>query len=81
MPPYIQDMADWLDGTAVHPCNFESAYKGHEIMMALVRSAMLGGQVPLPLPSGMDELSLLKQKLPEARVLLSTPANAKEYGL
>jgi len=81
MPQYIQEMADWLDGAAVHPCNFESAYKGHEIMMALVRSAMLGGQVALPLASGMDELALLKQKLPEAKVLLSTPVNAKEYGV
>jgi hypothetical protein len=33
MFPYIQEMADWLDdGAKVHPCNFESAYKGFEIM-------------------------------------------------
>jgi len=80
MPPYIQDMADWLDGKKVHPCNFESAYKGHEIMMAMVRSAALGGQVALPLASGMDELALLKEKLPEAKVLLSFSGNQKEYG-
>ncbi len=81
MPPYIQDMADWLDGKKVHPCNFESAYKGHEIMMALVRSVLHGGQVALPLGSGMDELALLKQRLPEGELLLGMQASAKEYGL
>jgi hypothetical protein len=81
MPPYIQDMADWLDGTKLHPCNFPSAYAGHEILMALVRSAVQGGQVALPLSSGIDELALLKEKLPHAKVLLSSEANAKEYGL
>ncbi|MGA2975653.1 MAG: Gfo/Idh/MocA family oxidoreductase [Spirochaetia bacterium] len=80
MPPYIQDIADWLDGKKIHPCNFDSAYKGHEIMMALVRSAAGGGQVALPLASAGDELALLKEKLPETKVLLSSPANAKEYG-
>jgi predicted dehydrogenase len=80
MPPYIQDMADWLDGTRVHPCNFDSAYKGHEIMMALLRSVLFGGQVALPLSSGMDELALLKEKLPDAKVLLSSEVHAKEYG-
>ena len=80
MPPYIQDMAEWLDGGKTHPCNFPSAYAGHEILMALVRSAAQGGQVPLPLESGIDELALLKEKLPDAKVLLSSEANAKEYG-
>ena len=79
MPPYIQDMADWLDDRKMHPCNFASAYTGHEILMALVRSVIQGGQVPLPLSSGMDELALLKEKLPDAKVLLSSAANAKEY--
>src|SRR5574342_1168578 len=50
MPPYIQEMADWLDDEArVHSCNFDSAWKGFEIMMALCRSAAEGGQVALPL--------------------------------
>jgi len=81
MPGYIQDMAYWLDDeTKVHPCNFASAYKGHEIMMGLVRSALQGGQVALPLASGMDEIAQLKEKLPASRVLLSASANAKEYG-
>jgi len=80
MPPYIQDMAAWLDDEkAVHPCNFESAYKGFEITMAFCRSVTKGGQVALPLTSGDDELDLLNAALPDAKVMLSMPANAKEY--
>src|SRR6185436_549861 len=56
MPPYIQEMADWLDdNTKVHPCNFEHACLGAEIMLALQRSAAEGGQVALPLVTGADE--------------------------
>ncbi len=80
MPPYIQQMADWLDDpNKVHPCNFESAYKGFEITMALCRSAAAGGQVALPLAAAANELDMLKAALPERQVLLSMPANAKEY--
>ena len=80
MPPYIQEMADWLDDdTRVHSCNFASAYKGLEIMMALCRSAAGGGQVALPLTSGENELDLIRASLPDRKVLLSMPANAKEY--
>jgi len=80
MPPYIQDIATWLDEPArVHPCNFESAYQGFEIMMALCRSAAEGGQVALPLREGADELALLRSRLPDRKVLFSLAANAKEY--
>jgi len=80
MPPYIQDIANWLDDpTQVHPCHFESAYKGFEIMMALCRSAAQGGQVALPLAEGTDELALLRERLPDRVVLFSTPAHTKEY--
>ena len=81
MPPYIQDIANWLDDpTQVHPCNFGSAYKGFEIMMALCRSAAHGGQVALPLTEGADELALLAARLPERKVLCTPGATAKEYG-
>ena len=81
MPPYIDQMADWLDDDAkVHPCNFDSAYKGFEIMMAFCRSAAQGGQVALPLTSAADEVELLRKHLPATKVLLSMAANAKEYG-
>jgi len=80
MPPYIQDMADWLDDDRkVHPCNFDSAYAGFEIMMALCRSAVDGGQVALPLSEPADEVELLRAYLTGRRVLCSTAANAKEY--
>ncbi len=80
MPPYIEDIAGWLDdGAKVHPCNFDSAYKGFEIMMAFCRSAAQGGQVALPLSGPADELELLDRSLGAAKVLPSTPANAKEY--
>jgi len=81
MPPYIQEMADWLDDDArVHQCNFQSAYEGHEILMALCRSVIEGGQVALPLTEGIDEIALLRERLPDKKVMLSMEANAKEYG-
>jgi predicted dehydrogenase len=80
MPPYIQDIANWLDDDQkVHPCNFASAYEGFEIMMALCRSVLEGGQVPLPLSGAMDEIQSLSARLAGRRALPSTPANAKEY--
>ena len=80
MPPYIQEIADWLDDEAkVHSCNFESAYKGFEVMMAFCRSAAGGGQVALPLVSAANELEMLRRAIPDRGVLLSMPANAKEY--
>jgi predicted dehydrogenase len=80
MPPYIRQMADWLDDDAkVHPCNFSSAYSGAEIVAALCRSAAGGGQVALPLSEGADELEMLRAHLPDRPVLLSIPENSKEY--
>jgi predicted dehydrogenase len=80
MPPYIQQMADWLDDDAkLHACNFASAYKGFEIMMAFCRSAAQGGQVALPLSAPADEMELLRRAVPERKVLLAIPASAKEY--
>jgi len=80
MPPYIQQMADWLDrDSAVHPCNFAGAYKGFEIMMAFCRSAAQGGQVALPLTAPADEIELLKHSVPDRKVLLSFAGSAKEY--
>ncbi|MEI7437011.1 MAG: Gfo/Idh/MocA family oxidoreductase [bacterium] len=81
MPPYIQEMADWLDDPQkLHACNFDSAYKGMEIMMGLCRSAAEGGQVVLPLTAPADEVEMLKKTVTDRKVLLSCPVNAKEYG-
>ncbi len=80
MPPYIRQMAEWLDDDAkVHECNFASAYQGFEIMMGLCRSVAERGQVALPLTAGADEIAMLKAAVPDRKVILSIPANAKEY--
>lgn len=80
MPPY-QEIADWLDDDGrIHSCKFRSAYAGFEIMMALSRSAVNGGQVALPLTEAADEVEMMKQHLADRKVLLSSPVNAKEYG-
>ncbi len=82
MPPYIQEMADWLDDDRkVHSCSFDKAYAGAEIMFALQRSAAEGGQIALPLTTGADEQALLKAKVPARTVLVSSPVNNKEFGL
>jgi predicted dehydrogenase len=80
MPPYVQQMVHWLDDDSkVHPCCFANAYKGFEIMSALYRSVVEGGQVALPLTSGMDEIAALKEKLPAKKVILTLAESAKEY--
>ncbi len=65
MPPYVQQIADWLDDPAqVHPCNGDSAFKGLEIMMAICRSVVQRGKVFLPLGPGEPELEALEKALP-----------------
>jgi predicted dehydrogenase len=81
MPPYIQEMADWLDGKKVHQCNLEHAALGAEIMLALQRSAAVGGQVALPLAAGADEQAMLTPVATAHRVLVSCEQNRKEFGL
>jgi len=82
MPPYVEQMADWLDNDQkVHPCCFANAYQGFEIMSAMYRSAAEGGQIALPLTSGADEIALLKAKLPATKPILTLAESAKEYGL
>jgi predicted dehydrogenase len=66
MPPYVQDIANWLDDpNCVHPCNGDRALKGFEIMMAACRSAVQRGKVALPLAPGEPELDALKRALPQ----------------
>jgi len=82
MPPYIQEMADWLDDdTKAHPCNFEHACQGAEIMLALQRSAAEGGQIALPLTIGADEQAMLKSRVPDRSVPVSYEQSRKEFGL
>ncbi len=80
MAPYVQQMADWLDDDdAPHPARFERAYQGFEIVSALYQSAIDGGQIALPLASGMDEIAAFRTKLPADKVLMTLRESAKEY--
>jgi predicted dehydrogenase len=80
MPPYVEGMARWLDDESqVHPCNGESAHKGFEITMGILRSIVARGQVRLPLGPGEPEIEALARVLPERPVLLSAEGNRKEY--
>ena len=73
-------MADWLDDDKrVHSCNFEHAYTGFEIMMAMCRSVAEGGQVPLPLTAPADEMAMLTKAVGDRAVLFGMAASAKEY--
>lgn len=82
MPPYVQEMADWLDDDSkVHQCCFESAFKGCEIMMGLCRSIVEGGQVAIPLEGDAEEITALKEKLADKQVLLGHPDHAAEFGM
>ncbi len=79
-PPYVEDMARWLDDDSqVHPCNGESAHKGFEITMGILRSIVGRGQVRLPLGPGDPEIEALARVLPDLPVLLSAQGNRKEY--
>lgn len=80
MGPYVQEMADWLDDeNRPHPLRFERAYHGLEIVSALYRSVIEGGQVALPLTTAMDELAGLKAKVPDRKILMTLAESAKEY--
>jgi predicted dehydrogenase len=80
MAPYVADIAAWLDDDKkVHPCNGESAFKGIEITMALMRSVVERGQVKLPLGPGEPEVELLRKSIPDRPVILSFEGSRKEY--
>jgi predicted dehydrogenase len=80
MPGYIQDMADWLDRGKVHPCCFENAYAGFEVMMGMLRSAARGGQVTLPLLDAGNEPEELRRALSDAPLQVTLEESRKEYG-
>jgi predicted dehydrogenase len=80
MPGYIQDIADWLDEGEVHPCSFDHAYAGFEVMMGMLRSAARGGQVTLPLADEADELEELRKAVSTAPLQVTLEESRKEYG-
>ena len=79
MPGYIQDMADWLTSGKLHPCCFENAWSGFEVMMGAFRSAARGGQVGLPLLDGADELAELRRALSGTPLQVTLEESRKEY--
>jgi len=80
LPPYVQEMADWLDDDRTpHPLRFERAFHGLEIVSALYRSVIEGGQIALPLTRGLDELDGLRGRVPDRKVLMTLAESAKEY--
>ena len=80
MAPYVQEMADWLDDDdRPHPLRFERAYQGLQIVSGLYRSVIEGGQIALPLTSGMDEIAGLKARVPDRKALMTLADSAKEY--
>jgi hypothetical protein len=79
MPGYIQDFADDLNGVKPHPCGFDNAFHNFSIWQAMNRSTLEGGQVALPLTSGMDEVAELKAKLTDKKLLVTLEESKKEY--
>jgi predicted dehydrogenase len=79
MPPYVQEMADWLNDGTVHECCFANAYKGFEAMMGLLRSATEGGQIAMPLSDGPAELDELEKVLSDKAVIPTTEETRQEY--
>jgi predicted dehydrogenase len=60
---YIEDIALWLDGVKEHPCNGEDAFKGFQLAMALLRSAVERKIIYLSLDKGDDETEAVKRIL------------------
>jgi predicted dehydrogenase len=80
MLPYVQQIADWLDDAErPHPARFERAFHGLEIISGLYRSAVEGGQIALPLTTGMDEIEALRGKVPDRHVLMPLAESGNEY--
>jgi len=80
MPPYVDDMAKWMDDGIEHPCSFDQAYDGFMTMAAMMRSVVEGGQVALPLTDGKDETQLLIDNLTDKPVLFGSDLHKPEYG-
>ena len=79
MPGYIKDIADWLNKGKIHPCCFENAYTGFEVIMAMYRSVVKGGQISLPLTTSANELEELKKVIPNTKLLVTLEESRKEY--
>lgn len=62
---YINDIALWLDGAKEHPCNGEDTFKGFQMAMGLLRSAVERKIITLPLERGENEVEAIRRVIPE----------------
>jgi predicted dehydrogenase len=63
---YIEDIALWLDGIREHPCNGEDAFKGFQLAMGLLRSAVERKIITLPLGRGENEIDAIRRVIPDS---------------
>lgn len=80
MPGYIDDIAKWLNEEIEHPCNFSNAYTNFEIWQGMYRSYLEGGQVSLPLEIAINEISELKDGMPDKKLIVTFNESSNEYG-
>ena len=73
----------WRIGWTTNESRIRCASSAHtrdsKSCLALYRSVIDGGQIALPLTSGMDELAGLRAKVPDRKVLMTLADSAKEY--
>jgi len=66
-PPYIADLADWLDDDAkVHPCDGETSYHGFELTLGIALSGLENRELDVPIPTNQDIIARMQAELPEA---------------
>ncbi len=76
---YIDHIALWLNNNLIHECNFMNAFIGFEIMIAMYRSIITGGQIIFPIQSGIDEIDMLSEKLKNTNLLATLYESKKIY--
>jgi len=66
---YYRDFHAWLEGGPAHPCHFDQALAGYEILTAMCLSGLDNRRADLPLgPEGDDVIGRLRRELPEQAV-------------
>jgi predicted dehydrogenase len=65
--PHVRDLADWLDDeTKVHPSNGDVSYRGFEISLALIQSALDRKLVKPPVDPSVPITERMSKELPES---------------
>jgi len=79
MPKYIEDIAKWLNDGIEHPCSFKNAYTNFETWQAMYHSYFEGGQIELPLKYTMDEITELRKRIPNKKLIVTFVESKNEY--